>query len=150
MDARRFDDLAVLLAGRLGRRAMLAGIAAIVGSAPRPAAAACGEWEDRCIRNTDCCSELKCQGTTSTRAGACVYRENGCRDDRDCGRRQRCVQGRCRDQCRDDRDCRSDEACVGGRCETRQDCRRSGERCRRNGQCCASLICDADRRVCSR
>ncbi|MFM9105790.1 MAG: hypothetical protein ACKOWF_03740 [Chloroflexota bacterium] len=168
MDRETFDSLTRGVGKGCTRRNALAGLAAGLfglGVAKRVAAdvatAACGNSGDNCLRNTDCCSGLKCRGgdPSSGTVGECVSKGGSkCRSDYDCARSESCIKGRCtrQDQCRQDRDCKIEQICTRGRCVNGcrgdQDCRkrnycdrgrcvsdcaRTSEYCARSSDCCS-------------
>ncbi len=168
MDRELFDSLTRGVGKECTRRNALAGMIAGVlglGVAGRVAAevstAACGDSGESCLRNTDCCSGLKCRGgdPNSGTVGQCVSKSGGkCRSNYDCRGGEACIKGRCtnQDQCRRDSDCKIENICTRGRCVSgchgNQDCKKKnycdrgrcvadcggyGEYCYKDKDCCS-------------
>lgn len=148
MDRETFDSLTRGVGKTCTRRSALAGLMAGVlglGVAKQVAAEVstekCAAPGERCFRNTDCCSGLKCKGGNpdTGQSGNCVDKNGSrCRRDGDCRRDERCDNGRCKrdDECRRDNDCKLGNICKSGRCV-------SG--CRGNSDCPRSEFCDRGR-----
>jgi hypothetical protein len=148
MDRETFDALTRGIGKQCTRRSALAGLAAGVlglGAAKRVAAEvsveSCGDYGDKCLSNTDCCTGLKCKGgdRTTGQVGRCVDKNaKKCRADQDCKRSERCVRGRCesKDECSRDNDCKLGTICSRGRCVNG---------CRGNSDCPRNEFCDRGR-----
>ena len=68
----------------------------------------------------------------------------GCRDDRDCGDGERCIDEMCREvdgRCRSDRDCGDNAECIDNWCVSQGD---DPEICRDNRDCPDGMICHDD------
>lgn len=172
MDGKTFDALTRGVGADCTRRRAIGGIlAGVLGlAATRDAAQAvetakCAKKGDDCLRNSDCCSGLKCDLSGGGKIGECIDKNNSddrCRDDRDCRKGERCVNKRCKnkgsgdgdgregDKCNDNDDCRSGLKCKKGRCRDDDKCGREGDRCQTNGDCCNALVCDRDKNKCKK
>lgn len=121
MDSEQFDRIVARMATATDRRSAARGLAAALGglgiaglafpvvaaepTEPDPVETEkCGGKRDKCFRNHDCCSGLKCKGgdPDTGDVGSCNFK-NGhgkkgdwCKKDSDCDNRFTCKRRRCR------------------------------------------------------
>ena len=137
MEAQQFDHWTERFAGASRRDALkllTAGLGGglLAGAGARHALAqvgveTCGKDGDRCKKNSDCCSDYKCNNNDKCKKKS----GNGC--------------GKDGDHCKKNSDCCSDYKCNNNdKCKKKSGngCGKDGDHCKKNSDCCSNYKCN--------